>query len=302
MERIKGTDWERIREQADRHFGTDTTPQPDRATPDTTPSLKPTLRKLSPDSELTMTPTVDACPSCNGAGWFILAVELNDPRFGKLQPCECQAGRTPPRTVAELARLRGELGRYAGATFGTFYTAPGNRKLAPVDWNGRPISETEQRVILRTALEAARSYAESLDGWLYLYGSFGAGKSHLAAAVLNAAAERGIVGCYVSVPTAIDFVHDGYSDHSATSRLDALKDVPLLVLDDFGAEYMRVGGAAEATLFKLVNARDVGDKATVITSNIHPDAAPGRIASRIAGRAALVWLAASDFRRAPGGL
>lgn len=248
-----------------------------------------------------MTSTVDACPSCNGAGWYILAVELNDPRFGKLQPCECQAGRTPPRVVAELARLRGELGRYAGATFATFYTNPNNRKLAPVEWNGRPVSATEQRGMLRTALEAARSYAATLDGWLYLYGPVGAGKSHLAAAVLQAAAERGIVGCYVSVPTAIDFVHDGFVDHSATSRLDALKDVPLLVLDDFGAEFMRPGSKAEETLFKLVNARDVGDKATVITSNIHPDAAPGRIASRIAGRAELLWLAASDFRRTTGG-
>lgn len=264
------------------------------------PASAPTLRATlpTPVSGSAATPMAE-CPGCHGAGFYMLAVPFDHPQFGKLQRCECMAGTMPPAQVRELARLNAELGRYAQCTFAAFYTRPDRRPLAPVAWDGAEIAAEDQRTLLRAALETSRAYAETLTGWLYLYGSYGAGKSHLAAAVLNRAAERGIVGCYVSVPSLIDYVHDGFQDNSASTRLDTLATVPLLVLDDLGAQYMKPGGKAEETLFKLINTRDVTDRPTVITGNVHPDAAPGRISSRIAGRAQLLWLPVSDYRRKP---
>jgi len=199
-----------------------------------------------------------------------------------------------------LARLRNELGQLADCTFDTFNL---DRHLKPFVWdyNGETRTIEEQHADLRRAHAVALFYSTQLSGWLYLFGSYGAGKSHLAAAVANTAAARGIRTTYASVPKLLDFIRAGYRDGSATERIDALSAVPLLVLDDLGSEAAKRD--TDELLFQLLNhrSRERANLPTVITSNVHPDDLEPRITDRVYGQteagARIVWMPIFSYRR-----
>jgi DNA replication protein DnaC len=244
--------------------------------------------------------THERCRGCDDAGFYLLRVPYSHPDFGKLQPCECQAGRPLPGQVAMLARLRDELGHLADCTFDTFRT---DRHLKEFVWDydGKTYGVEVQRGDLERANCQALDYSACLTGWLYLFGNYGAGKSHLAAAVANTAAARGVRTTYASVPKLLDFIRAGYRDGSATARIESLQSVSLLVLDDLGTEAAKRD--TDELLFQLLNhrSRERANLPTVITSNVHPDDLESRIADRIYGQtdggARIVWMPIFSHRR-----
>jgi len=246
------------------------------------------------------TETTNECPVCGGAGYYLLRVPYGDPSFGKLFACECQASRPLPGSVAMLARLRDELGQLADCTFDTFDVY---RATQPLVWypNETTYDEDAQHKDLRSAVRAATAYATAPAGWLYLFGNYGAGKSHLAAAIANTAARSGTRTTYASVPKLLDFIRGGYRDGSASERIDALSAAPLLILDDLGAEGEKRD--KDELLFEILNhrSRERANLPTVITSNIHPDNLEPRIADRVYGQTdggkRIVWLPIYSYRR-----
>jgi DNA replication protein DnaC len=233
---------------------------------------------------------------CDNAGYYMLAVPAHHPDFGKLFPCVCQEQRARVRRMercgAVLARLAENLGRLAAARFDTFDL---ERPLSELVWGGQTFGVTVQRQALHQALQDALAYAEQPTSWLYLCGPCGAGKSHLAAAIANELAAAGYAVTYASVPDLLRFIRTGIGDGAADARLDALRCVEVLMLDDIGAEYLTAWAAEQ--LFILVNARYLADRATILTSNDRPEALPERVGSRIAEVARLIWLPISDYRR-----
>ncbi|WCK55529.1 primosomal protein DnaI [Aneurinibacillus sp. Ricciae_BoGa-3] len=71
---------------------------------------------------------------------------------------------------------------------------------------------------------------------VYLYGPFGVGKSHLMGAAARRLAERGIASLMVYMPDFFRELKDSFSDNSVQQKIDVLKQVPVLILDDIGAE------------------------------------------------------------------
>lgn len=72
---------------------------------------------------------------------------------------------------------------------------------------------------------------------IYLHGSFGAGKSYIIAALFNELAKKGIKSVIVHVPELIRSIKESFaSDYS--DRFELVKNTPLLLLDDIGAEYL----------------------------------------------------------------
>lgn len=73
---------------------------------------------------------------------------------------------------------------------------------------------------------------------LYLYGSFGVGKSYLLGAIANQLAEKGISSLIVYVPEFLREMKQSLGDQTLNEKLEAVKTARILMLDDIGAEAM----------------------------------------------------------------
>lgn len=241
------------------------------------------------------------CPDCGGAGWFSRGpVPIGE---SPIAPCHCTIARQAARELeskrvqhaALMAKLTREMGHLATRRLETFDLG---RRLDALEWEGKAIDTAMQRKALKHAYTVCRAYADYPGGWLYLYGPPGAGKSHLLAGVALALADQGKTVAYASVPDVLDFLRGGFESRDAGARLEALKAVDFLALDDLGAESVTPWTVEK--LFMLLNDRYLDDRPTGITSNIHPDdfePHAKRLASRIAGLAQTLWLPISDYRR-----
>lgn len=93
------------------------------------------------------------------------------------------------------------------------------------------------------AIEKAFEFAsttkpgESGEG-LYFYGQFGVGKTYIMGAIANELAERKISSMLVYTPDFFRELKSGIHDGSYLGKLDAVKNIPVLILDDIGAETM----------------------------------------------------------------
>lgn len=249
--------------------------------------------------------TIDPCDVCDGSGWIV----VDAPGFDldlRLQRCICgQADeRERDHMLEQVAILEAsnelsvELRALAKCTFMNFYPM---RPLREFTWEGLEVAENSQRGLLRAALKTCKAYARNPVGWLYLYGGYGSGKSHLAAAIAKLRIDMGETVIYRSVPGFLDDLRGGFESGKARSIFEAAIACDMLILDDIGAEHTTRW--AEERLFLLLNERQ--DKPTVLTSNISPDDLKGRLASRVAGQAGneetggdrVLWLPVSDYRR-----
>jgi len=130
----------------------------------------------------------------------------------------------------------------------------------------------ELRASLREVVKRCQEYAEEPRGWLVLAGTYGAGKTHLAAAIANRYVERTRTDVmFVVVPDLLDHLRAAFSPQSNTSldrRFDEVKRAPLLVLDDLGTESATPW--AREKLFQLLNFRYTALLPTVITTSADP--------------------------------
>ena len=73
---------------------------------------------------------------------------------------------------------------------------------------------------------------------IYLYGSFGVGKSYLIAALFNELAKKNIKSVILHVPELVRTIKESFEMGNYAEKFDLIKNVPLLLLDDIGAEYL----------------------------------------------------------------
>lgn len=215
--------------------------------------------------------TIDAnpaCPICGGTGYVTRDVPPGHPDFGKAYPCTCQQ-ETIARRKAERLRRLSNLAAYSRQTFETF--RPERDELT-----------SQQNAILRSSFDLAWQYAQQPDGWLFIQGGYGCGKTHLAAAIGNAQLlmEKPVI--FLTVPDLLDHLRSTYVP-SAENRYDELfdqvRETPLLILDDLGTE--NATPWATEKLFQLLNHRYARQLPTVITTNHSLDEIDDRIRSRL---------------------
>jgi DNA replication protein DnaC len=215
-------------------------------------------------------PAPAVCPGCHGAGLFHYDVRPGDPRFGQLYPCECQADR--------LAAERARKARAASDV------APDREGCGFEDYD--PTYNPD-------ALETAREWAMGYGGpgvsqpgylpFLLLYGGRGTGKTHLLSAAFYALLDAGRSPIYTVAPLLLDHIRDGIGAGDYADRFYAVRDCPLLILDDLGAE-SRTAWSEEA-LFKLVDYRYRLKLPLAVATNLAPDELESRISSRLQDRA-----------------
>ena len=226
------------------------------------------------------------CPICHGIGFVSFDVEPSDPRFGKMEICPCRHKEVLEATRKRLYRLS-NLEALSDLTFATF------------EPRGRVGLGKQMRDSLEQAYNQAQNFAGSLNGWLLLMGKVGCGKTHLAAAIANQAVALGVQTVFLTVPDLLDwlrFAYSGQNDNGFEERFDEIRNVTLLVMDDYGTE--NATEWAKEKLFQIINYRYINRLATVITSNNQLTDPEDRIVSRLTDPdlVSQVNIIATDYR------
>jgi DNA replication protein DnaC len=229
------------------------------------------------------------CPHCGGVGFLRLDVPMGHEKFGRLEPCVCRAGE-----IADNARQRlyamSNLERLSHLTFANF-NASGNPKAEFVS--------PQEAAGLREALEASEQFARTLSGWMLIEGSYGCGKTHLAAGIANECVHRGVPTLFITVPDLLDSLRFAYNDPETTfeARFDDIRSADLLVMDDFGTQ--NATPWAQEKLFQIINYRYINKLPTVITTNLILDEIESRIRSRLQDSEFVKYIriTAPDYRR-----
>lgn len=216
-------------------------------------------------------------------------VPLGHEKFGRLEPCECRSGEVVQNARQRLYELS-NLDRLSHLTFENF-RASGNPKAEFI---------TPQEVSsLQEALQAAEEFSMRLQGWLLLEGAYGCGKTHLAAAIANAAVHRGVPTLFITVPDLLDSLRFAYGNPETTfeARFEEIRNADLLVMDDFGTQ--NATAWAQEKLFQIINFRYTNKLPTVITTNLIFDEIESRIRSRLQDSDYVqhIRIIAPDFRR-----
>lgn len=177
---------------------------------------------------------------------------LSDPELVSLVRLSAPDYRRPMEDTShpELS----SLDLLSSKTFGTFEERIGE-KLAP-----------DEMKSLQKALKTAHSFSDKPKGWLVFEGTYGSGKTHLAAAIANYRAGLGDPPLFVMVPDLLDHLRAAFSPSSGTSydrRFDEVRTASLLILDDLGAQSATPW--AREKLHQLLNYRYNAELPTVIT-------------------------------------
>ncbi len=134
--------------------------------------------------------------------------------------------------------------------------------------------------LFRAAVDAAKGFAEKPEGWLVFEGSTGTGKTHLAAAIVNAVIDRGSPAKYLSALDLPDLIRDErFDDTEASTSFSSLLDAPVLVIDDLGAQ--QATNWVDAKLDQLLTHRFNGRLPTVFALAKPIDQIPERVAMKL---------------------
>lgn len=226
------------------------------------------------------------CKICAGVGYLHMDVPVEHPDFGKLQVCSCRQGQIDRRMHTRLFSMS-NLDELKHLTFENFKP------------RGRVGLRAAQAESLEQTCNQARIFAETRKGWLLLSGSYGCGKTHLAAAIANFSVGVGIPTLFLTVPDLLDTLRFSYDDPDSTfeSRFNEIKNAPLLVMDDFGTQ--NATEWAQEKLFQILNYRYVNKLPLVVTTNLMIKEMEPRIRSRLDDPEMVtrVNIIAPDYRR-----
>jgi DNA replication protein DnaC len=134
------------------------------------------------------------------------------------------------------------------------------------------VAKSEQKETLKMAFESARIFANAPEGWLFLTGVHGCGKTHLAMAISNARLKQGDHVFVSFVPALLDHLRSTFSPDSKVPYDELFEDIkkaPLLVLDDLAAESNTHW--AEEKLYQIIVYRHNLRLPTIITSALNAD-------------------------------
>lgn len=119
--------------------------------------------------------------------------------------------------------------------------------------------------------QALSSFYRSQETGFYLYGNLGVGKSYLAACVSNFFAKKQQRVVFAHVPSLLNHMKQLFQSPDEMERtLRILRQVPLLVLDDLGAEPI-TSWSRDEILLTIFNDRLENQRKTIITSNATPE-------------------------------
>lgn len=233
-------------------------------------TIKATVLKIADKARNSSTNTTD-CPTCRDTGH----IETT----GGWAECACNLRKREAGRIEQLFASAKIPVRYRDKTLDNF----------DIPW---------QPVAHKIAVEYVKTWPKEQGESLFFVGPVGTGKSHLARAILSTMIRRhGISGLAATVPNLMDDLRPG--DEDKGEQIELLKRVPLLVLDDLGAQ--KTTPWVTERLFVITNARYDDLLPTVITSNAYLEdlrKIPGwdRLVDRIVEMARAVRMDGKSYR------
>ena len=159
--------------------------------------------------------------------------------------------------------------------------------------------------IYKTAKRYAEDFTPQTNTGLILFGKAGSGKTHLAVAIVRQVIERKQIA--VKVARTVELLadirktfndHDGYRVENESELIQKLAYVPLLVLDDLGAE--KISDWVREIFYRIIDERWLEQRPIIVTSNLNlkelEERVGDRIVSRIAGVCVPLELQNQDYR------
>lgn len=182
------------------------------------------------------------CPVCRDAGWIVTPSVPSE--VVECEACDAVASRRRAK-FGKLGPVQSPYERYTFEDFPA--TAPLMRQM--------------HTHLQRLSHENARH--------VFLYGGVGSGKTSLGTCVYRTwLIEQGLAGMWFTMPGLLNAIRAGFDretrQYQASDLVNAVCSVPLLFLDDLGAE--RVTDWVPGQIYTVVNSRE--KKPTIFTSNL----------------------------------
>lgn len=146
-----------------------------------------------------------------------------------------------------------------------------------------PVPTFENFKVVDGAKLAAKAVQKLANGtsdfiWLCIYGGPGCGKTYLAQAAAKLAAQRGVDVHFRCTADLFSDLRRAIASNTVEEEIRRLKEVAMLVLDDYGVEYGSEWEAAK--LDEIMTARFAAQLCTLVTTNKDLSEFPERLRSR----------------------
>lgn len=234
---------------------------------------------------------------CQYCGSLLVPKVTHQEVMGNVRPviiwpdyCGCDRGRTAILKQQNLERFArdkvqkdlylahlkraGLVGWLAGATFDTF-----NQRH---DWPGA--TDCKERV--SRYIDMLFSGERERNNWLVMYGNFGTGKSHLAAAIIHEAIDRGWRESYFRVwPEYLKRLQLTWDKNAVDTETEAevsreLQQGLVVVIDDL--DKRQPTEWVKSTLYTALNYRYNAEMPTILTFNYGPGDSSRKVPGRLA--------------------
>jgi DNA replication protein DnaC len=218
------------------------------------------------------------CPTCKGSGWLYDIKPNGDIDGGKVAAC------TAPNCHGDYFYKRIPGIDYMGV-------------VKEQSFDSFKISEDNQNVF-----SASKSLANGeSDYWLLvIYGVTGNGKSHLANSAALQLQRAGQVVKKMTMLDLLEYLHAGMDNGTLLGRINEIKYIPFLVIDDLKVEYLKSTDSSWNLehIEQIINYRLEARLPTMITTNNTPDVLPERIRSRFERIGAkMFWNKAQAYKK-----